>query len=83
MLMNRLTPRPPFALSLTASTIRRTMATIVHDSVPHEDRTATEPRQNRIEPVTITHIRQINPTTRVLRLSSQDQNHTIKVRPST
>lgn len=61
----------------------RTMATIVHDSVPHEDRTAAQPRQNRIEPVTITHIRDINSSTRVLRLSPQDPNHTINVRTST
>ena len=82
MLMSRLTSKPHLALSFTTTTIRRrTMASIVHDSIPHEDRTASEPRQNRVEPVTITNIRQINPTTRVLRLSPQDPNHTIKVRP--
>jgi hypothetical protein len=62
------------------TTIKRTMATVVHNSVPHEDRTASEPRQHQIEPVTITHIRDINATTRVLRLSPADPNHTIKVR---
>ena len=56
------------------------MATVVHNSVPHEDRTASEPRQHQIEPVTITHIREINATTRVLRLSPTNPNHTIKVR---
>jgi len=69
-----------YSSHLAKATIKRTMATVVHDSVPHEDRTATEPRQSRIEPVTISHIREINATTRVLRLSSTDLNHTIKVR---
>jgi hypothetical protein len=68
-----------FSSGLASTTITRKMATIVHDSVPHEDRTASEPRENRIEPVTISHISQINPTTRVLRLSPTDPNHTIKV----
>ncbi|GAB7332379.1 hypothetical protein MBLNU13_g04198t1 [Cladosporium sp. NU13] len=57
------------------------MATIVHNSVPHEDRTASEPRQHHIESVTITHIREINATTRVLRLSPTDPNHAIKFLP--
>lgn len=65
---------------LARTTIKRTMATIVHNSIPHEDRTASEPRQHQIEPVTITHIREINATTRVLRLSPTDPNHTINVR---
>lgn len=50
-----------------------------HDSVPHEDRTAAEPRQNVVEPVTISYIRDINSTTRVLRLTPEDPTHTIKV----
>lgn len=39
-------------------------------------------RRNRhhIVPVTITHVREINTTTRVLRLSPTNPNHTIKVR---
>jgi len=67
---------------LARTNISRTMATIVHNSIPHEDRTASEPRQHQIEPVTITQIREINATTRVLRLSPTDANHTIKVRSS-
>jgi hypothetical protein len=65
---------------LARTIIKRTMATVIHDSVPHEDRTAAEPRHPRIEPVTISHIREINASTRVLRLSPMDPNHTIKVR---
>lgn len=48
---------------------------------PPEDRTAAELRQHHIEPVTITHTRGINATTRVLRLLPTDPNHTIKVCP--
>ena len=69
-----------FPSYLARTTIKRKMASVVHNSVPHEDRTASEPRQHHIEPVTITHIRDINATTRVLRLSPTDPNHTIKVR---
>ncbi|TKA45479.1 hypothetical protein B0A54_04018 [Friedmanniomyces endolithicus] len=55
------------------------MATI-RSSIPHEDRTATEPRENRLEPVVLSHIREVNDNVRLLRLNAIDPNHTIKVR---
>lgn len=65
--------------SRTASLLRsRSMAT-VRSSLPHEDRTAKEPRENRLEPVVLSHIRQINESIRTLRLKAVDPNHTIKV----
>ncbi|WPG97812.1 oxidoreductase nad-binding domain-containing protein 1 [Acrodontium crateriforme] len=63
------------------SSIRcRGMATI-RSSMPHEERTAAEPRQNRLEPVTLSHIREINDTLRVLRLSPIDPTRTIQFSP--
>ncbi len=53
------------------------MATI-RSSLPHEERTAAEPRENRLEPVILSNIRQINDSIRLLRLSAVDPNHTIK-----
>jgi len=63
---------------LTSASIR-SMATI-RSSIPHEDRTATEPRENRLEPVVLSHIREVNDNVRLLRLNAIDPNHTIKVR---
>ncbi|RMY59876.1 hypothetical protein D0865_01833 [Hortaea werneckii] len=56
------------------------MAT-VRSSLPHEDRTAAEPRESRLEPVVLSNIRQINENIRLLRLSAADPNHTIKFLP--
>lgn len=56
----------------------RPMAT-VRPSIAHEDRTAAEPRENRLEAVVLSHIRQINDSIRTLRLRAIDPNHTIKV----
>ncbi|KAK0248039.1 hypothetical protein LTR01_000701 [Friedmanniomyces endolithicus] len=56
------------------------MATI-RSSIPHEDRTATEPRENRLEPVVLSHIREVNDNVRLLRLNAIDPNHTIKFLP--
>ncbi|KAK3675291.1 hypothetical protein LTR78_004801 [Recurvomyces mirabilis] len=56
------------------------MATI-RASLPHEDRTASQPRADGIEPVMLSNIREINPAVRLLRLSARDPQHTIKVRP--
>jgi hypothetical protein len=39
------------------------------DSVPHELRTAAEPRQNKLYTVRLMHVEQISPTIRLLRLS--------------
>ncbi|KAK6430199.1 hypothetical protein LTR95_013649 [Oleoguttula sp. CCFEE 5521] len=56
------------------------MAT-VRSSIPHEDRTAHEPRGNRIEPVILTSIEEVNPTIRLLRLTPSSPTHTIKFQP--
>ncbi|KAI7171819.1 hypothetical protein D0869_00397 [Hortaea werneckii] len=58
----------------------RSMAT-VRSSLPHEDRTAAEPRESRLEPVVLSNIRQINENIRLLRLNAADPNHTIKFLP--
>lgn len=39
------------------------------DCIPHELRTAAEPRQNKLHTVRLSHIEQINPTVRLLRLT--------------
>ena len=54
------------------------MAT-VRSSLPHEDRTAFEPRENSLEPVVLSNIREVNDSVRLLRLNAADTNHTIKV----
>ncbi|MGG6499362.1 UNVERIFIED_CONTAM: hypothetical protein NY603_41225, partial [Bacteroidetes bacterium 56_B9] len=56
----------------------RSMATI-RSSAPHEERTATEPRENKIEPVILANIREVNDSVRLLRLNAVDPNHTIRV----
>lgn len=39
------------------------------DSIPHELRTAAEPRQNQLYPVRLSQVDQINPSIRLLRLA--------------
>ncbi|KAJ5138398.1 uncharacterized protein N7515_003246 [Penicillium bovifimosum] len=39
------------------------------DSIPHELRTAAEPRQNRLYPVRLSHIEQVNPSVRLLQFA--------------
>lgn len=39
------------------------------DSIPHELRTAAEPRQNRLHPVRLSHIEQVNPSVRLLQFA--------------
>ncbi|EME88378.1 uncharacterized protein MYCFIDRAFT_185089 [Pseudocercospora fijiensis CIRAD86] len=56
------------------------MATI-RSSLPHTERTAAEPRENRREPVVLSHIRQVNDSIRLLKLQAVDKQHTIKVIP--
>lgn len=76
-------PRPKY-YSLPKDAIalnrRRTMATI-SDSVPHEQRTAHEPRESGIEQVTLSHIREVNDSIRLLRLSTVDPKRSIKFNP--
>ncbi|GAB7358387.1 hypothetical protein MBLNU230_g2456t2 [Neophaeotheca triangularis] len=56
------------------------MAT-VNNSIPHTERTSTEPRENRIEPVILSKIDQVNENIRLLKLTPVDPNHTIKFLP--
>ena len=49
------------------------------DSIPHELRTAAEPRQNRLFPVRLSHVEQINPSVRLLQLAIPDQLITVSV----
>ncbi|KAJ5281180.1 hypothetical protein N7478_006552 [Penicillium angulare] len=39
------------------------------DSIPHELRTAAEPRQNRLYPVRLAHVEQVNPSIRLLQFA--------------
>lgn len=56
----------------------RTMAT-VRASLSHEERTAQEPREARLEPVTVSRIDAVNNTIRLIRLSAMKPDHTLKV----
>ena len=56
----------------------RLMATI-RSSLPHEDRTASEPRENTLEPVVVANVREVNESIRLFRLNAIEPNHTIKV----
>lgn len=44
------------------------------DSIPHELRTAAEPRQNRRHPVRLSHVEQINPSVRLLHFALSQEN---------
>jgi hypothetical protein len=54
------------------------MATI-RSSLSHEERTAQEPREARLEPVTVSRIDTVNDTIRLIRLSAMKPGHTLKV----
>ncbi|KAK3068370.1 hypothetical protein LTR53_014121 [Teratosphaeriaceae sp. CCFEE 6253] len=58
----------------------RSMAT-VRSSIPHEARTAAEPREPRLEPVILSQIRDVNPSVRLLRFNAVDPSHTIHFLP--
>lgn len=47
----------------------RQMSSKPRTGVPHQVRTAAEPRQNRLYTVRLTHIDEINPTVRLLQLT--------------
>lgn len=51
------------------------------DSIPHELRTAAEPRQNRLFPVSLSHVEQVNPSVRLLQLAIPDQETIVSLRP--
>jgi len=76
-----LRPRPDPAISRSYQRIR-TMAT-VSSGISHEERTAREPRGPALEPVTLSQIRPVNETIRLLRLSAADPKHALKVATTT
>jgi hypothetical protein len=45
------------------------MSSQKEDSIPHELRTAAEPRQNWLHPVRLSHVEQVNPSVRLLQLA--------------
>lgn len=47
------------------------------DSIPHELRTAAEPRQNRLHPVQLSHIEQVNPSVRLLQFALPPQENNV------
>ncbi|KAF2721864.1 hypothetical protein K431DRAFT_293987 [Polychaeton citri CBS 116435] len=71
---------PRSASSIRTTLSQRCMAT-VRDSIPHIERTAAQPRENALEPVILSHIREVNENVRLLRLRAADANHTIKFLP--
>ena len=51
------------------------------DSIPHELRTAAEPRQNRLYPVRLSHVEQVNPSVRLLQLAIPPQGENVSLLP--
>jgi hypothetical protein len=70
--------RVPLSSPLFCHSTVRTMATI-RSSLSHEERTAQEPREARLEPVTVSRIDAVNGTIRLIRLSAMKPGHTLKV----
>lgn len=73
-----LIPRVPCSSLRPCPLLVRTMAT-VRSSLSHEERTAQEPREARLEPVTVSRIDAVNNTIRLIRLSAMKPDHTLKV----
>ena len=73
-----LIPRVPCSSLRPCPLLIRTMAT-VRSSLSHEERTAQEPREARLEPVTVSRIDAVNSTIRLIRLSAMKPDHTLKV----
>jgi len=70
--------RIPLSPRLARPSTIRTMAT-VRSSLSHEERTAQEPREARLEPVTVSRIDAVNDTIRLIRLSAMKPDHALKV----
>ncbi|KAJ5769907.1 uncharacterized protein N7511_001958 [Penicillium nucicola] len=51
------------------------MSSQKEDSIPHELRTAAEPRQNRLHRVRLSHVEQVNPSVRLLQLALPTQEN--------
>lgn len=66
----------PLPIATPFITVRaRSMSSQREDSIPHELRTAAEPRQNRLYPVRLSHVEQINPSIRLLQLAIPQENN--------
>lgn len=52
------------------------MSAIREVSVPHEVRTAAEPRQNRLYTVRLAHVEQVNPSVRLVHLTFDPDSQT-------
>jgi hypothetical protein len=57
--------------------LRGVMSSQREDSIPHELRTAAEPRQNRLYPVHLSHVEQVNPFIRLLQFTIPDQENSV------
>ncbi|KAJ5949516.1 hypothetical protein N7454_001100 [Penicillium verhagenii] len=62
-----LRPQPPQLALYALET--RSMSSQREDSIPHELRTAAEPRQNRLYPVHLAHVEQVNQSIRLLQFT--------------
>lgn len=51
------------------------------DSIPHELRTAAEPRQNRLYPVRLSHVEQVNSSVRLLQFAIPPQESSVRQYP--
>jgi hypothetical protein len=51
----------------------------VRAKLPHEDRTATEPRQDDIHPVILSKIERVNSNIKLFKLKVQDKEKGVKV----
>ena len=70
--------RPPIPRALhrfSTHTSIRPMSSQREDSIPHELRTAAEPRQNRLYPVRLAHVEQVNTSVRLLRFTIPGKNN--------
>ncbi|KAJ5570058.1 Riboflavin synthase-like beta-barrel [Penicillium hispanicum] len=65
----------PPRIQFLSGTARCQMSSQREDSIPHELRTAAEPRQNRLYPVRLSHVDQVNPSVRLLQLAIPSQEN--------
>ncbi|KAJ5454443.1 uncharacterized protein N7458_005399 [Penicillium daleae] len=62
-------------ITIPPRSLRGVMSSQREDSIPHELRTAAEPRQNRLYPVHLSHVEQVNPSIRLLQFTIPDQEN--------
>ncbi|KAJ5496078.1 hypothetical protein N7539_001194 [Penicillium diatomitis] len=67
---------PPIFIPITSRIVRGrgVMSSRREDSIPHELRTAAEPRQNRLYPVRLSHVEYANSSVRLLQLTLPRQD---------